>query len=87
MNPQPLDRPVVRVPRVACWSYLRRHGPGSLYSSRYPETFIHQDAAWIREELRGGRDVYVFYNNDVAGYAVHNALSLSRQVHAPLSAS
>ncbi|MCS7172101.1 MAG: DUF72 domain-containing protein [Armatimonadetes bacterium] len=86
MTPQPLDRPVVRVPQVACWSYLRRHGPGPLYRSCYPEAFIRQDAAWIQEELRKGRDVYAFYNNDVAGYAVRNALSLSQWVRAEVSA-
>mgnify|MGYP000201929160 CR=1 FL=1 len=87
MHPQPLERPPVRVPHTAPWSYLRRHGPGSLYGSGYTEQHIRSDAAWVRTEVESGRDVYVFYNNDAAGHAVRNALTLARWVRAEVPSS
>ncbi len=87
MAPYLLDRPAVLVPHTASWSYLRRHGPGAPYHGCYAEAHIRADAAWVAEALREGRDVYVFYNNDVAGHAVHNALALARAVGTAASAS
>ncbi len=87
MAPYRSDRPVVPVPHTASWSYLRRHGPGAPYHGSYAEAHIRADAAWVKRALQEGRDVYVFYNNDVAGYAVHNALALARAVGAAASAS
>jgi len=80
MEPEEIPRPVVRVPHTARWAYVRRHGPGAVYGSRYPDAMIRRDAAWVRAQLRAGREVYVFYNNDVAGHAVRDALALRRLV-------
>jgi uncharacterized protein YecE (DUF72 family) len=37
---------------------------------------LRREADRIRAWLAEGRDVYVYFNNDAAGYAVANALTL-----------
>jgi len=56
--------------------YVRRHGPGGRYRGCYSPEHIAADARQIREWLAAGRDVYVYYNNDVGGHAVDNARQL-----------
>jgi uncharacterized protein YecE (DUF72 family) len=56
--------------------YLRRHGPGGRYRGCYAERHIADDAARITAWLDEGRDVYVYFNNDLEGYAVDNARGL-----------
>ena len=53
--------------------YVRFHGPAALYASpysyemldSYAEKFVH----WIKE----GHVIWAYFNNDVNGYAVHDA--------------
>jgi len=80
MRVQDIDREAIEAPLTANFVYLRRHGPGALFSSNYPERMIRSDAEAIRKWLTEGREVYCFYNNDVAGYAVKNALRLRELV-------
>lgn len=77
MRPRRVDRPPVRAP-AAGWWYLRRHGPGEPYSGGYPVSSLRADARWILGELAAGREGYAFFNNDVGGWAVRNALTLRR---------
>ena len=56
--------------------YVRRHGPGSLYSSCYSEEQLKRDAKKIKRWLGEGKDVYLFFNNDAEGWAVRNAGTL-----------
>ena len=63
-------------PGRADFVYVRRHGPGGHYRGCYARRHIHADAHLIEEWLAGGRDVYVFYNNDIDGHAVDNARQL-----------
>jgi hypothetical protein len=37
-------------------------------------------AAWIRRALATGRDAYVYFNNDINGYAVYDAERLRLRV-------
>lgn len=55
--------------------YLRRHGTPQ-YSGNYNEEQLQTDADLIRHFTRQGRDVYVYYNNDVGGHAFRNAKRL-----------
>ncbi|MDR5703771.1 MAG: DUF72 domain-containing protein [Armatimonadota bacterium] len=87
MKAQHIDREAIQVPHTANFVYLRRHGPGALFSSNYPERMIKSDAEAIQKWLAEGREVYCFYNNDVAGYAVKNALKLKELVEGKGSAS
>ena len=61
---------------TADFAYIRLHGPaayayGGSYSDRALETWAERIRAW--KQLRR---VYVYFDNDEAGYAVRNALVL-----------
>ena len=60
--------------------YLRLHGPGAEpYQGSYGEHQIRDWAARARQwSGRGHKDVYIFFDNDQAGYAVRNALSMRK---------
>jgi uncharacterized protein YecE (DUF72 family) len=68
----------VRRPVTADFVFVRRHGPESVYASSYPDSALRADARRIRAWLREGRDVHVYFNNDVSGHAVRNAATLKR---------
>jgi uncharacterized protein YecE (DUF72 family) len=61
---------------TANFTYVRLHGPGGAYQGSYPHATLHKWAerigAW-RKDLGG---VYVYFDNDQAGYAVQNAREL-----------
>jgi uncharacterized protein YecE (DUF72 family) len=65
-----LETPLIRVGPVA---YLRLHGYGVKYGGSYPDHVLTTWATWAREERAAGRDVHVYFNNDVNGYAVRDA--------------
>ncbi len=67
-------------PNAAPFVYMRRHGPGGRYRGCYSPEALAADAARTRQWLDGGRDVYVYFNNDIGGHAVDNARDLIRQV-------
>ena len=69
--------PIVE-PNDADFVYVRRHGSGRQYEGRYDEVEIEADAERVRGWLGQGRDVYVYYNNDLGGHAVDNARYLQR---------
>lgn len=64
---------VVPYTNTADWHYVRRHGTNGRYHGNYSRPAITTDfnrLALLDEE------VYVFYNNDVNGFAPHNAQTL-----------
>jgi len=61
---------------TADFVYLRRHGTGVRYGGSYPASALKEDARQIRRWLAEGRDVYVYFNNDEAGFAVQDAQRL-----------
>lgn len=65
---------------TADFVYLRLHGPGaSPYAGSYGETQLRDWAAKARRWAgRGRKDVYLFFDNDQAGYAVRNAQSIQK---------
>jgi uncharacterized protein YecE (DUF72 family) len=65
-------------PLTADFVYLRRHGTTKRYAGSYTDRMLRADARRARAWLRGGRDVYVYFNNDGGGAAVKNALRLRR---------
>jgi uncharacterized protein YecE (DUF72 family) len=60
-------------------AYVRFHGPGARYGSSYDDEAL---AAWAKKVrgYRQERDVYCYFNNDVEGYAVENAMRLAEFV-------
>jgi uncharacterized protein YecE (DUF72 family) len=55
--------------------YIRFHGPGALYASKYSLAQMEQWAKKIRGWAET-RDVFVYFNNDWFGYAIDNAREL-----------
>ncbi len=64
---------------TAGWTYLRFHG-GERHRHGYPAQALGAWARRIGGWLGSGLDVYVYFNNDVGGHAVHNGLDLRRYV-------
>ncbi len=61
---------------TADWLYLRLHGPAGLYGSKYTVGQLKKLAAKIKAWRRRAKDIFVYFNNDTAGYAVSNARQL-----------
>lgn len=65
---------------TARFVYVRFHGPHQAYTGSYNE---EQLAAWAERTkswAEDGHDVYVYFNNDIGGYAVKNARELQALV-------
>lgn len=62
--------------------YVRMHGPDpeAMYAGSYSEDRLRQWAGQIADWQADGRDVWVYFNNDVQGHAVRNALSLRQMM-------
>ena len=59
-------------------AYIRLHGRSGWYDSNYSPGELNEIAALARQMAdRGAEKVYIFFNNDVGGYAPHNALALA----------
>lgn len=63
---------------TAPFIYVRMHGPDEhhLYGGSYSDEALRWWAGRIREWEEQGKEVYVYFNNDGYGYAVHNAATL-----------
>jgi len=66
---------------TADFSYVRLHGPAD---RRYQGSYIRQRlkswAMWIEEHAEKLKAIYVYFDNDEAGYAAQNALTLKKMV-------
>ncbi|HEU4922457.1 MAG TPA: DUF72 domain-containing protein [Burkholderiales bacterium] len=60
--------------------YLRLHGDVKIYTSGYSERALASWARRIRNWDRDGRDVYVYFDNDVKVKAPFDALKLMQQL-------
>jgi uncharacterized protein YecE (DUF72 family) len=56
--------------------YLRLHGPGKKYQGSYSMDCLRKWARRCRSWQKKGLDVYVYFDNDQAGYAAFNAQRL-----------
>jgi uncharacterized protein YecE (DUF72 family) len=65
---------------TANFAYVRLHGPGGKYQGTYSEAVLRK---WA-EQIRSWRDelsaIYVYFDNDEAGYAAKDALRLKEMV-------
>jgi uncharacterized protein YecE (DUF72 family) len=75
-----LDHHVSPFKVTADFVYVRLHGPGHKYQGSYKTSSLKQwqkkGAKWSGE----GKDVFIYFDNDQAGYAAFNAKSLSRMI-------
>ncbi len=63
---------------TADFVYVRLHGPGAAYQGCYSEDALQGWSRDFRKWQRDGKDVYCYFDNDQAGYAVCNAQQMSR---------
>lgn len=71
----------MKVEPTADFVYIRRHGAGQIvYGGCYSDKLLKRDTKEIKEWLKEGKDVYVYFNNDAHGYAVKNALTLKKSI-------
>jgi uncharacterized protein YecE (DUF72 family) len=62
----------------ASFAYFRFHGPRQLYGSQYTDDELASWADIIKHDLQDGKDVYVYFDNDMHGYAIEDARRLKR---------
>lgn len=60
--------------------YLRLHGDKVLYSSGYTDRALDAWAERCRAWAAAGQDVFVYFDNDMKGYAPHDALHLIQRL-------
>lgn len=58
--------------------YIRMHGPDqdAIYAGNYSDDQLRRWADRITQWRGDGRDVWMYFNNDLGGHAVRNALTL-----------
>lgn len=61
---------------TADFVYVRLHGPGGPYQGSYHTRTLRRWAGHIHSWRRQHREVYLFFDNDEAGYAARNAQRL-----------
>ncbi|SRX95176.1 hypothetical protein [Cellulomonas fimi ATCC 484] [Mycobacterium shimoidei] len=67
------------IPRATTdFVYIRMHGPdqNSMYAGSYPRHELRRWAKRIAAWEADGTDVWMYFNNDLGGHAVRNALSM-----------
>ncbi len=72
----------VEGPVTADFVFIRRHGSSVLYASEYSDEELIKDAKRIRDWLKKGIDVYIYFNNDAYGWATKNARTLLEMIRA-----
>jgi len=58
------------------FAYIRFHGPGSLYSSKYSKDQLREWAIKIKNFFKKDLDVFCYFNNDFQGFAIEDAKEL-----------
>ncbi len=56
--------------------YVRLHGDKELYASGYTDRALDEWAVRCRTWAQAGQDVFVYFDNDMKGYAPHDAMRL-----------
>jgi uncharacterized protein YecE (DUF72 family) len=57
-------------------AYVRFHGGEGKYWGRYSDEGLLSWGDWMVEQARGGRTVWVYFNNDIDAHAIHDAQTL-----------
>ena len=61
-------------------AYIRFHGGEGKYWGRYSDEGLLSWTDWIVEQVRSGRGVWCYFNNDIHGHAIHDARTLKSMV-------
>lgn len=62
---------------TASFVYVRLHGEGELYVGGYPPGALDAWAARVQAWCAGGRDVFVYFDNDTKVHAPYDAIALA----------
>jgi len=65
---------------TARFVYVRLHGPDGPYRGSYDDAALKRWAGLVRRWRAEGREVFVYFDNDEAGYAAADALRLKAMV-------
>jgi len=63
---------------TAGFIYIRRHGKKGLYEGSYTLRELRKDKCTIKSYAKKKKDIFVYFNNDIKGYAVKNARNLKK---------
>jgi uncharacterized protein YecE (DUF72 family) len=61
---------------TADFVYVRLHGPGNKYQGSYPNRTLKKWAGLCNQWKKSRKRVYIYFDNDQAGYAAFNAKTL-----------
>jgi uncharacterized protein YecE (DUF72 family) len=72
----------METPAWACGksAYVRFHGTASKYRGRYSTRQIDQWTDWLVEQQAAGRTAWAYFNNDIGGDAIEDALALKERL-------
>jgi uncharacterized protein YecE (DUF72 family) len=75
----------VPTPRVITGDviYIRFHGPTDKYAGNYSKSALKNWAKWIKDNIKGKKAVFAYFNNDYNAYAIRNAKTLKEQFNMP----
>jgi uncharacterized protein YecE (DUF72 family) len=59
--------------------YIRFHGPTGKYAGNYSKSSLQNWAKWIKDNLKGKKAFYAYFNNDYNAYAIKNSKTLKEQ--------
>ena len=78
------DMPKLTCPLVATadFAYIRFHGRSQLYASNYTDEELADWAKKLTQMANGLKAVYIYFNNDIEGYALNNAETLHKYLQA-----
>lgn len=62
-------------------AYVRFHGSTGKYWGRYSKDALAGWADWMRGQEAEGRTVWAYFNNDIHGHAIEDALALKRSLN------
>jgi uncharacterized protein YecE (DUF72 family) len=65
---------------TADFVYVRLHGPEGAYEGRYDTNALSGWAGAFSAWVRQGKEIFCYFDNDQAGYAVQNALALQKML-------
>ena len=74
------DTPALTCPMLATadFAYIRFHGKDSLYASRYSDEELADWANKIEKLAQNLDAVYIYFNNDIQGFALKNAETIGK---------
>jgi uncharacterized protein YecE (DUF72 family) len=72
------DKPGLQIPKLVTGRavYVRFHGADRNYSGNYSDEELVEWWDWMQDQATNGKDLYVYFNNDIGGYAINNAKKL-----------